>query len=559
MTDFRGDSLSQGRARSLSLDDPILENQNPTSMLVRAQTVSRTISSMDIPAELTSAFYDQDDRIFNTLLKEQKTKQISDDIKNEMKDDVMDPETEKLLKDIDPEKLKEWNTFIANNEEFKRAIQQGTMNESKFRKQFNIEEEETKLCECVDRFLLSKETKSSKPPMPVLSSWKEMVKLFGDAENLKACAPEYWEDEVQRGRGERARLVKVGVDVPAIWEIADAEQIITADLYITFTWQVNAKRDQIWDSVNREFKIPVWKIRLRSGKFITNLKTTEILDDEMSCGNEKSGKTTIIQRITMTADFSQEFQLNRFPFDEQEVKWVIRYWLLPYSQYGVVKRGRLIFYEDIAWECRVKKKALKPSDEWDVVRNEGDKYDKLNFISTVTDKDMDPKSGRLWPEISFSFKVKRNPEFMIWNIAFPITLIVVFGLIGNLTALYSDFDRTSFTAALLFTIFSIKSNVQYALSKVGYRTTLDSYILLSQAMVIVQGMVGVWFSHVSHEILRLELEFDLETFMLPIGFGIGGLIVWGFITFQFITGRSLSCSCFCKLCEDTDDAREENF
>jgi len=546
--------------RSLSLNDPLLEKQSSASMLVRSNTVSQTLSLNIIPAELTSAYYDPGDKIFRSLLKEQKTKEKFDDNKNQIKDDAMDPEIKELLAGIEAEKLHKWNAFIEKNKKVKRAIQQGTMNESEFRKNFGIHEEETTLCQQVDRFLLSKELKhrSSKPPMPVLSSWEELVKLFGD-EKLEACAPEYWKNEVQRGRGERARLIKVGVDVPAIWEIADAEQIITADLYMTFTWQVYAKRNEIWDSVKREFIIPIWKIRLRSGKFITNLKTTEILDDEMSCGNEKDGKTTVIQRITMTADFSQEFKLHRFPFDQQVIEWVIRYWLLPYSQGGVVKRGRLIFYEDISWQCRVKKKALKPSDEWEVVRKEGDKYNKLTFISTVTDKDMDPKMGRLWPEIRFSFNVKRNPEFMIWNIAVPITLIVVFGLFGNLTAFYSDFDRTSFTAALLFTIFSIKSNVQYALSKVGYRTTLDSYILLSQAMVIVQGVVGVVFSHISHEILREELEMDLQIFMLPIIFGIGGLIVWGFITLQFCTGRSLSCSCFCKFCEDTDGAHEENF
>jgi len=529
MTDFRGDTL--GRSKSFSLAGPTIQKQGSVLMM---ETVSRT-SSWDIPAELN----------------EEETMENFDDTKNEMKYDAMDLEAEELLKGIDAKKLEEWNSFIDSHEDFKNAIQQGTMSESEFRKQFGIDVEETKLCEWVDRFLLSKEAKnkSSKPPMPVLSSWNEMVQLFGDAKNLKAPAPEYWKDEVKCGRGERARLIKVGVDIPAIWEIADAEQIITADLYITFTWQVNAKKNEIWDSVKSEFKIPVWKIRLRSGKLITNLKTTDILDCEMSCGNEKFGKTTIIQRVTMTADFSQEFQLNRFPFDEQVIEWVIRYWLFPYSQRSMAKRGRLIFYEDISWQCRVKKKALKPSDEWKVVRNQGEKYNKLKFISTVTEKD--PKYGRVWPEIRFSFKVRRNPEFMIWNIALPITMIVVFGLFGNLTAFYSDFDRTSFTAALLFTIFAIKSNVQYALSKVGYRTTLDSYILLSQALVIVQGVVGVVFSHISHEILRLELEVDLDIFMLPIMFGIGGLIIWGFITFRFCTGRSLSCSCFCTFCEDT--------
>jgi len=122
---------------------------------------------------------------------------------------------------------------------------------------------------------------------------------------------------------------------------------------------------------------------------------------------------------------------------------------------------------------------------------------------------------------------------MKWNVALPITMIVVFGLIGNLTAISSDFDRTSFTAALLFTIFSIKQNVQYALSKVGYRTTLDSYILLSQAMVIIQGVVGVAFSHV-------EEEADLM-FSIPMIFGVLGGLFWMVMTYRFWTGQTLFC------------------
>jgi len=112
-------------------------------------------------------------------------------------------------------------------------------------------------------------------------------------------------------------------------------------------------------------------------------------------------------------------------------------------------------------------------------------------------------------------------------------MTVLFGLIGNLTATSSDFDRTSFTAALLFTIFSIKQNVQYALSKVGYRTTLDSYMLLSQAMVIIQGVVGVAVSHVDID--------EMEDESIPMIFGVLGGLFWMVMTYRFWTGQTLLC------------------
>merc|ERR1719320_1479242 len=435
-----------------------------------------------------------------------------------------------------------WHKIVIENETLMIGLKKGTMDERTLRDAFEVKKEDEKTCELVDKFLLCKESPSALL-MPVMSSWKEMVGLFGRAGDFTPCAPEYWQEEVIQGRSERARLIKVGIDIPAVWRIEDAKQEITADLYITFTWQVKAQRDEIWDNVSRQFLKPVWKVRLRNGKFISNLKDSTIMNEDISAGNEMDGLTTIIQRITITANFSQKFDLHRFPFDVQKVEFMIRYWLIPYrSKQNGEKRGRLIFYEDIDWECRVKEDALKPSDEWILLRRPKYKYDKLRVISDLTDEKKDPKCGRRWPEIRFFFIIARNPEFMKWNIAMPITMIVLFGLIGNLTAFYSEFDRTSFTAALLFTIFSIKSNVQYALSKVGYRTRLDGYILLSQAMVILQGVVGVVFSHTTNNEVRLEQPEDWNMFMVPLIFGGLGLIFWVIMTIRFWRGNMLFCA-----------------
>jgi len=378
--------------------------------------------------------------------------------------------------------------------------------------------------------------------MPVLTSWDVLVKKFGSKSAPNDGAPEYWEDEVKKGRGESARLIKVGVDIPAIWAINDADQAITADLYINFTWNVNAKRNEIWDDKQRTFTQPIWKIRMRNGKLINNLQNSlehSPMVDELSAGSESiEGQTTIIQRITITSNFSQKYDLRKFPFDTHEIEFIMRYFFIPYIHgTGDARRGRIIFYEDKGWNCRVKEGALKPSDEWEVIRDdEKEIYDRLTFTLGLTQPTLDPKSGRRWPKIKFSFKIKRKPHFMMWNVTVPISLTVLFGLLGNLTALDSDFDRTSFTAALLFTIFSIKNNVQYALSRVGHRSRLDNYVLLSQAMVVLQGVVGVWFSHNG----TLDEDDDWEEeYQLPIIFGSIGFFCWAFITVRFWSGRHL--------------------
>jgi len=429
------------------------------------------------------------------------------------------------------------------NEDLNKDLAKGKTDERKPRKEFGLESDSEESRASVYKLVPEEKPQALARTQallePVLSSREDMLTLFGGPDSIKTRAPSYWKDEVSKGSTEHARLIKVGIDIPAVWRLEDALQEITADLYITFTWEVEAKRDDIWNSVSREFTAPVWKLRLGNGKFISNLKQSLYVDEFLSCGNEQNGKTTIIQRMTITGHFSQKFDLHRFPFDVQTVGFQIRYWLVPYSYPKGEKEGRLIFFEDIDWKCRVKEGALKPTDEWIVSRSSGREYDNLKVISGLTDTKKDPKHGRRWPELQFSFIIERDAEFMKWNVALPITMIVVFGLIGNLTAICSDFDRPSFTAALLFTIFSIKQNAQYALSKVGYRTTLDSYILLSQAMVIIQGLVGVAVSHVITDEMSSEEEVDL--IKISMIFGVLGGLFWMVMTYRFWTGQTLFC------------------
>jgi len=488
----------------------------------------------EVPAEDTNAYFDENDQMQELLQKRCKYPRSASP-KNEQKEGyefLEDPKIRQIFQN--------WDTIIDGNKALKDDLRKGKMDERKLREAFSVNVDDAKLVELVDEYLVCKE-KPQALLHPVMSSYEEMVDLFGDHSSIKPAAPGYWKQEVSKGRPERARLIKVGIDIPAVWRIQDALQEITADLYMTFTWKVKAKRDEIWNSVSRKFEAPVWKVRLRNGKFISNLKDYTFIDETISAGNELNGLTTIIQRITITGSFSQNFDLHRFPFDVQKVGFLIRYWLLPYLSAEGEKRGRLIFYEDIDWQCRVKDDALKPNDEWSIRRRSGYEYDKLKFTSELTDKKKDPKAGRRWPEINFFFIIERKPEFMKWNVALPITMIVIFGLVGNLTAFYSDFDRTSFTAALLFTIISIRSNVQYALSKVGYRTTLDGYILLSLAIVITQGVAGVAFSHVTSNDVRSGEPENFKMLSLPLFFGAAGLLFWIIITVRFWMGKTLFC------------------
>jgi len=442
------------------------------------------------------------------------------------------------FKDIPTSTYERWNNIISENEDLKKRLQSGNMDERTLRKAFNVDENNLVECNWVDQYLMSREYISNLV-LPCLSSQEEMVDLFGDAENVKRCAPEHWKAEISKTRIERAKLIKVGVDVPAIWEIRDKKGEMVCDLYLTFTWKVKARRDEIWFSASRVFIKPVWSVGARDGKLITNLKKVFQLHDELSCGNEENGLCQIIQRINITGTFSQKFLFRRFPFDAHEMEFSWTYWLSPSINEGEETRGRLIFYEDVAWGCRVRENAMKQSDEWLLIYLPNEVRGKIKCISDLSKVQLDPKYGRRWPTFRCVFHIKRDPQFIKLNYALPITLIVVFGLIGNLTAFYSDFDRSSFTAALLFTIVTIDGNASNKLNQVGYQTTLDTYILCAQIMVVLQGVVGVIFSHIANNTIEADAADALEDYQIPMIFGALGLFCWGILTYRFWTGREL--------------------
>jgi len=355
---------------------------------------------------------------------------------------------------------------------------------------------------------------------PRLSSFADIKKAMKknnkhEPGHPTCLCPSYWHKELASGRKEQAQLIKVGIDVTNIWNIDSAEQCVDAHLFVNFTWEVDALKSDIWDPRAKEFiddKITLIDVKTLEGKIFQNLMKKDYYSNTLSPGSCMGGKTQITQRLQISGTFSQQFSLEKFPFDEQELEFILVDWVQPYrkplpasknakdgniSRYQYPTRGRKLFYEDPLWKCRVKKGALAPSDEWELMRwdwqKPDDTFNRLDIDFGLTDPD--PKIHRQWPKIVIKCRLHRRPEFIKWNAALPICMTVVFGLVGNLTALENDFDRTSFTAALLFTIFSIKSNVSYALSKVGYRNRLDNFIIISQFVIILLGMIGVFFSY----------------------------------------------------------------
>jgi len=343
-------------------------NRKITPTRQRSATTG-SIHKTEVPPEDTNPWFDMDDRMQNLL--RGVVKNASGTLEGKQEEDPLGlPANQRSEELQDPKNMEmvEKGDRKIENEASTKDFEKEKMDERKHRQEFELESDRKESCALVDKFLVTNEKplalEKSQPLLePVLSSHEDMLKLFGGPDSINAKAPSYWEAEVSKGITEHARLIKVGIDIPAVWGIEDALQEITADLYITFTWEVEAKREDIWNSVTREFTAPIWKVRLRNGKLISNLRDSLYVDEELSCGNEANGHTTIIQRMTITAHFSQKFDLHRFPFDVQKVGFQIRYWLMPYSYPLGEKRGRLIFYEDIDWNCRVKEDALKPTDE----------------------------------------------------------------------------------------------------------------------------------------------------------------------------------------------------
>jgi hypothetical protein len=187
---------------------------------------------------------------------------------------------------------------------------------------------------------------------------------------------------------------------------------------------------------------------------------------------DKQGRATVIEKQKITGQFFEFMELNRFPFDKQDLTVTVA---------SDKETQEVELMEDEKEPCSVNHDAFSSAQEWVLGK-------RLNvWQKTVTRKSNDQVHS--YSSLGAAVKVSRRPQFFLWNI------VVILFAIGSLA--FATFalemekpeSRMPLTFTLVLTTVTFKLVVTKNLPKISYLTYLDKYIL---GTMIILVSLCVW-------------------------------------------------------------------
>ena len=171
--------------------------------------------------------------------------------------------------------------------------------------------------------------------------------------------------------------------------------------------------------------------------------------------------------------FSDEYQLDDFPFDQQGLTILLNF--------NCRVGGPLPMELVVSPSCKITLSCIDlcpPAREWTV-------NTKMKLNSFIIGEDYD--TDRVFPALSITAQVKRKPMYHILNLAMPMGLFSVLSLMQaacNANTEGSINHRHQMTLMMVLTATSYKMAIAGKLPPVSYLTWLDKYTLSNYLLII---------------------------------------------------------------------------
>eukprot|EP00964_Phaeocystis_antarctica_P161894 scaffold135146_cov66-Phaeocystis_antarctica.AAC.3 len=171
--------------------------------------------------------------------------------------------------------------------------------------------------------------------------------------------------------------------------------------------------------------------------------------------------------------FSDEYQLDDFPFDQQGLTILLNF--------NCRVGGPLPMELVVSPSCKITLSCIDlcpPAREWTV-------NTKMKLNSFIIGEDYD--TDRVFPALSITAQVKRKPMYHILNLAMPMGLFSVLSLMQaacNANTEGSINHRHQMTLMMVLTATAYKMAIAGKLPPVSYLTWLDKYTLCNYLLII---------------------------------------------------------------------------
>ena len=231
----------------------------------------------------------------------------------------------------------------------------------------------------------------------------------------------------------------------------------------------------------------------------------------------ETDKTFSTATFAGVARIKSDFDLKKFPFDEQELK--IEFYP-PYSidynddrnypkPFVTLFQTRSNVYLDIE-----KYKNNNYLKEWTVVNTKVENYIKREKTTSNFEKD---KIVELVEDrINVSLIVKRNINYFIFKIIIPVFLILTISWSVMWIPPNQVESRLTTSIVALLALIAYNFVFNEDIPKLSYLTSLDRYILLSYLFCAIPTFLTIYFSRITRKDYKIALEINKKSRLIGI-------------------------------------------
>ncbi|CAK0904563.1 unnamed protein product [Prorocentrum cordatum] len=296
---------------------------------------------------------------------------------------------------------------------------------------------------------------------------------------------------------EATKEVRVRLTVCDVPEITISASRFSCNFFLEASWLDESMKDE--DALDVGEWAPQFPVKGQSthGRWIPMLHFYNVLElkDKEDWyvvykrdreGMELLPTPVVCYRMRATGVFRERFELYEFPFDSQDLQIQI------VSLHPCV--DLLAQEEHLSGKMNIVLK-MNHTDEYACVAPGDDKdrftlYDEYiiqNFVREENERTLADHSTtrKTYPLLTLYLKVTRRPGFYLWQVYFPMWMLVVLAFSVLLLPVNDFGNRLSYLSTLLLAAIAYKNWIGDALPKCSYLTFLDKYVLFSIGVIFV--------------------------------------------------------------------------
>eukprot|EP01083_Nonionella_stella_P193489 714584_1 len=303
--------------------------------------------------------------------------------------------------------------------------------------------------------------------------------------------------------------------------VDNLKETFRAQFQFNLYWEATNEEEQKWkesgeDEVNVK---PSW-IPVQTLFKLSN--ASDIIRFDIMCDTKQKdivlmhrwNKQLWRRRYLISAEFSQAFQLESFPFDIQNFSIIIQ----------ATEHDELLQFEPVPAPDNVAiskvKKRYSSMGEW-ILQTAS-----VEYTATAPELSF---TGKQFSVISLDIKCIRRWKAYFYNMMLPLALLSAMGLAAFAIEMdESPESRLGYVMGTVFAIVAYQFIVRSSLPKIPYLTVMDRYVLwnfvYSLFLVLQAAVVGTVFHDVDDDILK---QVDKICFVVLV-------VVW--VVTQFIFG-----------------------